>query len=57
MRRPLQRWFKTELKHRLKLNDKYRPCNRFKCTFMELYNSPWGKFMERLEQHFMNGGT
>lgn len=50
-------WFKTKLKHRLELNDKYRPINRLKCTFRELYHSPWGRFMERLEQHVMNGGT
>lgn len=52
MCRSNQRLHKTELKHRLKLNDRYA-VDRHTLTFGELMESAWADNQRRLEERLM----
>lgn len=53
MAKQSRHWFKTKLKHRLKLNDKYNPKRWVRVSFRETYSSPFADFLRRWAEHVM----
>lgn len=48
-----QRFIKTRVKHRRKLNDRYNPAQWFRCTFVETESAAVSNFLQAWAKHLL----